>query len=252
MLSMNYQTLRIMDKSDNINELAKALSDFQKGMKPIDKNAIVEVTTKKGGKYSFKYATLDNIVDSIREPLAKAGLSYSQLVGEDGSVTTILMHASGQYLSTSLTLKPTEAEVTPQVIGSVITYAKRYQLASILGLSTEDDDDANTGSGNVAVKTGKGRQQAGTQPQENQKPFLTIRQKDAIIKRIRGFEYKFITVDDGEENEWVFDTASEMFEALKAAFRIKGEWKDEIQAEINDPLNDPSKKTQPEITPENG
>ena len=57
---------------------AKALIEFQYECPPIEKDAEVEVRTKTGGKYYFKYATFGNIVQTIKEPkynakLARAG-----------------------------------------------------------------------------------------------------------------------------------------------------------------------------------
>lgn len=129
-------------KSENINELAAALVKFQKEMPAIERTKTVSVADK----YTFNYAPLDQIVDKATPILTKYGLSVSQLVGQGGSVTTMLMHESGQYLGETVTITPSSDR--PQDLGSAITYAKRYSYASILGIVAEDDDDANRASGN--------------------------------------------------------------------------------------------------------
>ena len=135
----------IIQKSDSINEIALALCQFQADCPPMELDREVTVATKAGGQYKFKYSTMLNIVETSRPILHANGLSFTQLVGPDGTVTTLLMHKSGQYLSASLLIK---GEQTPQGIGSAITYAKRYSLSSILGIVSDDDDDANIASGN--------------------------------------------------------------------------------------------------------
>ena len=135
-----------MKTSESINELAAALVAFQSKIKPLNLDREVRVKTRTGGEYSFKYATLANCKDSTREELAKNGLSVSQVIGEGGSVTTILMHTSGQFIADSFAINPVEQN--PQAIGSAISYAKRYAFTAILGLVAEDDDDANIAEGN--------------------------------------------------------------------------------------------------------
>lgn len=43
---------------------------------------------------------------------------------------------------------PLKQNATPQDVGSLITYAKRYQLAGFLGISSDIDDDGNQASQN--------------------------------------------------------------------------------------------------------
>lgn len=134
-----------MEKSETIKELASALSKFQNQVPKIELDKEVEVQTKSGAKYKFKYATFSNILEKIRSPLSENGLSFSQLVNADGSVTTLLMHSSGEWLSSNLIIT---GEKTPQAIGSAITYNKRYSLTSILGICGDEDDDGNAAQGN--------------------------------------------------------------------------------------------------------
>lgn len=134
-----------MEKSTSIAEIAKALSVFQDEVPHLTLDRTVKVKTKTGSDYSFKYATFAQILEVVRPLLSKNKMAFSQLVEPDGSVTTILMHESGEYLSSNLLIK---GEQTPQGIGSSITYTKRYAIVSILGLVAEDDDDANIAEGN--------------------------------------------------------------------------------------------------------
>ena len=137
-----------MKKSESIATLASALNKFQSAVDGAKKSS-------ENPFHKNKYADLAEIWRTIREPLTANGLSVTQLTEEtDGntiSVETVLLHNSGEWLSGTITMKPTK--VDPQGIGSAITYARRYGLSAILGIHQEDDD-ANEAS-NVGKKAGK-------------------------------------------------------------------------------------------------
>lgn len=98
--------------------------------------------------FKSKYAPLDAIVEATRPVLAKHGLAVQQTpVFRDGmaGVVTIITHKAG-HLEDSELLLPLKDQ-SPQGVGSAITYARRYALAAVLGLATEDDDDGNVSSG---------------------------------------------------------------------------------------------------------
>lgn len=123
-----------MEQSEKIELLATALVTFQ---------AEVKNVTKEGENPFFhsKYATLKNILNTVRPTLTKNGLALSQFpTGEDG-LTSLLMHESGQWLRSTVTMTPKDK--TPQGQGSAITYMRRYAISSILGIATEDEDDGN-------------------------------------------------------------------------------------------------------------
>ncbi len=98
--------------------------------------------------FKSKYAPLDAIVDATRPVLLKHGLAISQtplyMEGSAGVETTIL-HTAGHSTTTTLLL-PLKDQ-SPQGVGGAITYARRYALAAVLGLATEEDDDGNVSSG---------------------------------------------------------------------------------------------------------
>lgn len=173
-----------MEKSESIKELATALSKFQMQVPKIDLDREVEVVTRAGGKYKFRYATFANILDKIRKPMSDNGLSFTQVVNEDGGVTTLLMHNSGEWISSRLLIT---GEKTPQGIGSAITYTKRYSLSSILGICADDDDDANVAQGNE-IKIGTTKKTPQT-PKQNQKTVFTRDQvNDKLLKRLHDVE----------------------------------------------------------------
>jgi hypothetical protein len=121
-----------MERSESIKQLATALVAFQSETKKIIKDATNPF-------FKSSYATLDNIWKVISEPLARNGLAVTQIPDGD-ALLCMLVHTSGEFISGRYMINTAGK---PQEVGSAITYARRYSLSAILGLVTEDDDDAN-------------------------------------------------------------------------------------------------------------
>jgi len=129
-----------------MKEIHTALASFQGAVGNIDLDAEVKVTTKAGGAYTFKYATLGAIRDAIRAPLKEAGLSVVQTIEADQFVT-LVTHTSGQQITSTLPFKGVWQ--TAQEFGSLVTYYRRYGLVTTLGLVAAEDDDANIADQNT-------------------------------------------------------------------------------------------------------
>ncbi len=126
-----------MKQSETIGKLAAALKQAQAEMKPATENA--------KGNYG-KFADLGEIIDTIRAVSVPNGLSFSQFpVGDAGGVgvETILMHESGEWLSDAIYLPFASdgGRNSAQVAGGIVTYLRRYSLASIFGVYTDEDTD---------------------------------------------------------------------------------------------------------------
>lgn len=145
-----------MEHSEQLNELAGALAKAQAAFTAVPKGK-----TAKVGTYSYKYADLADAWDVARKALTDNGLAVIQAPAqlERGvcSVTTMLLHTSGQWVRSTLALDARDA--TPQSIGSVITYARRYGLAAMVGLVTDDDTDAQEHGGRDERRGQSGSQQ---------------------------------------------------------------------------------------------
>lgn len=130
-----------MERSESIKELAMALSKAQGEIKPALKDS-------NNPFFKSKYADLASVWEVCRGPLSKNGLTVMQHPTAEGnivSVETIVIHSTGEWISSKLTM--VSKEQTPQGIGSTITYARRYSLSSIIGIASEEDDDGNAASG---------------------------------------------------------------------------------------------------------
>lgn len=163
-----------MKSSDNINELATALSAFQGEVKNPRASKKVEVTPYKGKPYSYMYTPLNEVADEIKPLLAKHGLSYVQTPGSEvieytklmgqqdarelvtttGAATfliTRIMHKSGQWIESDRLTVTTGGGA--QEAGSAISYARRYQLTAMLGIAADGDDDGSGFDGKPAQIT---------------------------------------------------------------------------------------------------
>ena len=154
-----------MNKSDDIKELALALSKTQSILKGAIKDS-------SNSFFKNKYADLASVWDACREPLAANGLSVVQMPCNDTpdsvALETILMHTSGQWISSVFSMPVSKHDA--QAVGSAITYARRYALAAVVGIAPEDDD------GNLA--SGKSE----TAKPAYSKPVAVIKQPVAEIK----------------------------------------------------------------------
>lgn len=133
-----------MEHSESIAAISAALAKAQGDIRNPPKNKEVTVRPKVGSPYKFKYATLDAIQEAIRKPLADAKVGVVQTVRGDQLVTR-LMH-NGEWIESSVPMP--RLPDSPQQIGSTLTFMKRYGICAALGISADEDDDANTGEGN--------------------------------------------------------------------------------------------------------
>jgi len=127
-----------------LKDLAAALAKAQLTIK----SALKDTKGQIGQNRNYKYADLTSVWDACRSSLSENGIAVIQKTDFDGSamwVETVLLHSSGDMMSGRFPLRPTQE--TPQAYGSALTYARRYSLASMVGVVTEDDDGSEA-SGN--------------------------------------------------------------------------------------------------------
>ena len=120
--------------------------------------------------FNSGYADLATLRDVVMPVLSSHGIALIQMVNGDGSyvsVTTRIMGHGEQMDCGSLTIPITGARNVSHAIGSAITYARRFQLGAVAGISATDDDDGN------ALK--------GVQPQKSNPVRSTPAQEVRII-----------------------------------------------------------------------
>jgi len=131
-----------MDASEQINELAGALSKAQGQIVPAKYDA-------QNPHLKSRYTTLASVWDAIRKPLSDNGLAVVQIVTTepDGMyLLTRLMHSSGQFVQATYPIAAGDSRgvSAAQAVGSALTYARRYSLTALVGVVSDDDDDGNS------------------------------------------------------------------------------------------------------------
>jgi hypothetical protein len=142
-----------------MKNLFKSLAAFQQEVPTIHEGT-------KG--YGYSYSSLPEIFRVINPILKKHGLGFTQLI-EGTTVRTIVFHLeSGEQLECStqipqgVTLKGMNDF---QVLGSAITYIRRYALSAALGLVTDKDADTSTHkASNDSQKGNANKNSAPTKP----------------------------------------------------------------------------------------
>ncbi len=130
-----------MQQSESIENLAKALIGLQAEMP-------VAPYDSENKHFHHRYASLTSIWSVCRPLLAKHELGIMQLPvssSEDGSPTTglstRLVHVSGEYIEDTVFIPLDVGPRAIQAAGSIITYLRRYSLAALLGVVTDEDSD---------------------------------------------------------------------------------------------------------------
>jgi hypothetical protein len=160
-----------MRSSESISKIALALVKAQGELNAVHKDA-------KNPHFRAGYATLQNIVESTRDVLRKHNLAVVQTFEHtDGTyvnLVTTLLHESGEYITSTLTMRPTKSD--PQGLGSATTYARRYAFSAILGIVTDDDDDGNASSQPVIDRAPQAKYRS--EPAGAELPWLNAVGKD--------------------------------------------------------------------------
>jgi hypothetical protein len=143
-----------MNQSETIGELTEALSKVQGKLSHAKKDS-------DNPYFKSKYADLESVWDACRDLLAGNGLSIMQFPGNTNlhsitvndketiigemSMTTILAHSSGEWISHEMSMPITKLD--PHGVASAITYMRRLSVAAVTGVVPGDDDDGNAASG---------------------------------------------------------------------------------------------------------
>jgi len=130
--------------------LFKALAEARKHFGQLTTDAKADVS--KDGKYlySFKYAPLNVVLAALEPGLTAAGLALMQPFDGDTMYTIVAFEGSSMTVET-----PLPEWSTPQQLGSLLTYIRRYQIKGLFAVADEEDDDGNEASGNKAQVTRK-------------------------------------------------------------------------------------------------
>lgn len=208
-----------------MKKLYNSLISFQNECPAIALNSKVSFTTKSGVKKEFGYANLSKIHEVVKPILQKNQLGFIQLFDNYNLITTVF-HAEGESISSSINLQELLTKSDPQTCGAIITYFKRYSLAAILGIISEEDDEKNLLHTNQnEIKNNL------QQPQQQQQHQLqTIWLTDENFKNLQEmFESDEITT---------LEKACKIFNKYcNKPYAMKKEYKNTLQSYYNETVN---------------
>jgi ERF superfamily len=135
--------------SETIGAIAAALAKAQGELTNPEKALIATIRSPfpREGERTFRYASLASGLDIVRKSLGQHEIATIQTTAidqESGQIrlTTLLAHASGEWISSDWPVCPISETASPHRMGAALTYARRYALFALVGIAGEDDLDA--------------------------------------------------------------------------------------------------------------
>ncbi len=135
--------------SETIGAIAAALAKAQAEIANPEKTltATIQSPFPREGERTFRYAPLSTGLDIVRKALGRHEIATVQTTAIDNEaglirLTTILAHASGEWMSSDWPVCPVSETAAPHRMGAALTYARRYALFTLVGIAGEDDIDA--------------------------------------------------------------------------------------------------------------
>src|SRR5713101_4108904 len=134
--------------SETIGAIAAALAKAQGELTNPEKSLIASIRSPfpREGDRTFRYASLASGLDIVRKSLGQHEIATIQTTSIDQSgqihLTTLLAHASGEWISSDWPVCAASETSAPHRMGAALTYARRYALFALVGIAGEDDLDA--------------------------------------------------------------------------------------------------------------
>jgi hypothetical protein len=135
--------------SESVAALASALAKAQAELVNPEKSLTGTIRTSAPGEQerTFRYAPLSSGLDIVRKTLGQHEIATIQTTAIDQAaglinLTTVLAHASGQWIAADWPVCPIAEMASPHRMGAALTYARRYALFTLVGIAGEDDLDA--------------------------------------------------------------------------------------------------------------
>jgi hypothetical protein len=135
--------------SGSIGSLAAALAKAQGELTNPEKSLFGTIRSDDpdGAERMFRYASLSSGLDIVRKVLGQHEIATMQTTAIDQAagivnLTTILAHASGEWIASDWPVCAVAETATPHRMGTALTYARRYALFTLVGIAGEDDLDA--------------------------------------------------------------------------------------------------------------
>ena len=135
--------------SESVAARASALAKAQAELVNPEKSLTATIRSGRPGEgeRTFRYAPLSSGLDIVRKTLGQHEIATVQTTAVDQTgglvnLTTMLAHASGEWIASDWPVCPVAETTNPQRMGAALTYARRYALFTLVGIAGEDDLDA--------------------------------------------------------------------------------------------------------------
>jgi len=134
--------------SESVAAIATALAKAQTELSNPEKAMVGTVHNNRSDTpQSFRYASLSSGLDIVRKTLGGHQIAIAQTTDIDQvngvvNLTTILLHTSGEWISSDWPVCRLSETSAPRRMGAALTYARRYALFTMVGIAGEDDVDA--------------------------------------------------------------------------------------------------------------
>src|SRR6476620_4371282 len=148
-LTFTLSSLAMQRSSNKIGALATALAKAQTEIANPEKSLTATIASPfpREGQRTFRYASLSTGLAIVRTCLGQHEIAtvQSTAIARDGGLirlTTTLVHASGEWVSSDWPVCPASETAAPHRMGAALTYARRYALFTLVGIAGEDYLDA--------------------------------------------------------------------------------------------------------------
>lgn len=214
-----------MEKSESIKELATALNKVQSTLQAAKKESV-------NPYFKSKYADLLSVWNACRDDLTSNGLSVTQIADMDSEgravLETVLIHTSGEWIKGRLPLSTVKTD--PQGQGSAITYARRYSLSAIIGLCTEEDDDAE-----AAMNRGKKEAKPTSSTKTSHQTKVTKTKVEPTPQKLgfidgQWFRENLAEIQKHKGAAW---SDEKLLNYLTKSYKVEGETKEEAVANLS-------------------
>jgi hypothetical protein len=135
--------------SESVGSIATALAKAQTELTNPEKSMVGTIHHNNRGDnpQTFRYAPLSGGLEIVRKVLGGQQIAVAQTTDVDRvngliNLTTILMHTSGEWISSDWPVCALSEASAPRRMGAALTYARRYALFTLVGIAGEDDLDA--------------------------------------------------------------------------------------------------------------
>jgi hypothetical protein len=212
-------------QSESIAALAAALAKAQIELENPEKSLIgsIEAKERNAPERLFRYASLASGLEIVRKTLGQHDIATVQTTAIDQTagivnLTTVLAHASGEWISSDWPVCPISETATPHRMGAALTYARRYALFTLVGIAGEDDLDAP----DLVAPT----PQTASKPASPERPQRAGNGNRRLNAGQRGVEHR--TPVEAPKKTFT------MRDAIALDIKISAKLRDEMLAELNE------------------